>query len=535
MELKEIMLYVALILSFFGFIGFLSGGDGGTIINIFNGSSSNTTSTTYYPYQVATISGTNSGGNNVGNISYDDGKYYNVTEAAGANPLTIQLNYTNVTNFNSVIMAEKYTGSSSHNILVEIYDYLTSSWEQYQDITGQEGFVYSNIPVPDPQNHINNTNVMLRFRHVENGVPSHLINIDFVQLIQGTSTLSNNQHDSLSGRTSLTNHPQYLDIYGNRSVQGNFNILGNGTAQNLFVENNTIYFAPVFIPGSSGTGGNITNDGSYVVHSFYSNGTFTAPLGVTSFEYLVIAGGASGGGDSAAGGGAGGMLNGTTSSISGAINITVGQGGASKCTSGAGNNGENSSIGTLILARGGGGGGGYPNVLPLSGGSGGGGGVNAGTTVLGANGTLGQGFNGGFGNYTGGLNFGDGGGGGAGGQGGNGTTAGVGGFGGPGRNSSITGTSLCYAGGGAGSGGASYGTASCGGGTGAFPNGNATFYGAGGAGATFGGGKCSGKGYQGIVIIKYLPTGTYIRPKIYADANGVIYAQNATGTPVKLT
>ena len=55
------------------------------------------------------------------------------------------------------------------------------------------------------------------------------------------------------------------------------------------------------ISGSAqiGTGGTITTytEGStiYVVHTFTSNGTFVPPSGVTSVEYLVVAGGGGGG------------------------------------------------------------------------------------------------------------------------------------------------------------------------------------------------------------------------------------------------
>jgi len=55
------------------------------------------------------------------------------------------------------------------------------------------------------------------------------------------------------------------------------------------------------------TGGTITTDGDYKVHSFTSNGTFT-PSAAGEVEYLVIAGG--GGGGSYGGGGAGGYRTG---------------------------------------------------------------------------------------------------------------------------------------------------------------------------------------------------------------------------------
>ena len=55
----------------------------------------------------------------------------------------------------------------------------------------------------------------------------------------------------------------------------------------------------------SATGGTITTDGNYKVHSFTSSGTFT-PSGSGNVEVLVVAGGGGGGGGSAASGGSGG-------------------------------------------------------------------------------------------------------------------------------------------------------------------------------------------------------------------------------------
>ena len=52
-----------------------------------------------------------------------------------------------------------------------------------------------------------------------------------------------------------------------------------------------LYSSLVF--GQTPTGGTITTDGSYSVHTFTSSGTFTAPSGITA-EVLVVAGGGGG-------------------------------------------------------------------------------------------------------------------------------------------------------------------------------------------------------------------------------------------------
>jgi len=120
---------------------------------------------------------------------------------------------------------------------------------------------------------------------------------------------------------------------------------------------------------------------TYIVQSFTTVGTstWTVPTGVTSVDYLVVAGGggsgyvSSWGNIHAGGGGAGGLLHGSITGLSGVQNITVGEGGAGGTSGGSSSsNGSNSAFGSTLIAIGGGAGGwGGNSVLPGNGGSGG--------------------------------------------------------------------------------------------------------------------------------------------------------------------
>jgi hypothetical protein len=223
--------------------------------------------------------------------------------------------------------------------------------------------------------------------------------------------------------------------------------------------------------------------------------TWTVPSGVTSLEYLVVAGGGGGGNghDTGAGGGGGGgmVLTGTIGVTGGDVyTISVGSGGTgaqSIRSSVDGNDGSNSVFGS-ITALGGSGGRGSRSA-PL--------GVGVGGTAQVSNTTSARGGQGGgnFSNAVGGCG---GGGGGASGNGSNGTGSPnnpiSGGVGGSGANSSISGISTTYGQGGNGA----RGNTSVTGSAGATNTGNG-----GGAGsapsASSGGG---GNGGSGIVIIK---------------------------------
>ena len=278
----------------------------------------------------------------------------------------------------------------------------------------------------------------------------------------------------------------------------------------------------------SATGGTITTDGNYKIHTFTSSGTFNVnsitPTS-NSVDYLVVAGGGAGGGAGSAnggGGGAGGFRTGNTGVGAQSYSITVGAGGTGAGGNVRGANGSNSIFSTITSIGGGGGGTHDAPQSGIDGGSGGGGTQGGGAPGLG---TAGQGNNGGGYVYAAGA--------GGGGAGGAGQTAPAsssayngsnwGGYpisafinGGPGLASTITGTSVYYAGGGGGGQRDAYGVTPNGsggvggggaGGTEAGLNGSSGTANTGGGGGGVGGNatqtKIGGSGGSGIVIIRY--------------------------------
>jgi hypothetical protein len=296
------------------------------------------------------------------------------------------------------------------------------------------------------------------------------------------------------------------------------------------------------------TGGTITEDGDFKVHTFTGPGTFTVSSlansptnpqgGPNNVDYLVVAGGGSAA-MSGGGGGAGGYrttfpspgCNAGAFPISATTYpITVGAGGSAPTVpqpatpAKNGSTGSNSIFSTITSAGGGGGGTGYngSSSSPGSnGGSGGGGGNSEGPSTGGVGNTPPvsppQGNNGGAGTSPTSGNRGGSGGGGASATGANGTPSG-GGNGGNGSSNLITGSPVAYAGGGAGGAGGTPGciTAGTGGTGGGGPGGNISPApnGTSGTANTGGGGgsnsetpsssaTVTGSGGSGIVIIRY--------------------------------
>jgi hypothetical protein len=234
------------------------------------------------------------------------------------------------------------------------------------------------------------------------------------------------------------------------------------------------------------SGGTVTTDSTYIIHTFTSSGTFTCSAQVY-VDILIVGGGGSGGGGKnsiahAGGGGGGGVLSGSMDVSDGSHTVIVGTGGpGGEGQMNQGANGNDSSFDSYV-AYGGGGGGGASNSGSakngLPGGSGGGGGGQT-YGAYGSSTQTSQSPMTGYGNigHAGQGNDAGGGGGGAGGAGGVYS-------GGTGLSSSISGSSITYAAGGTSNSG-STGT-----------NGR----GSGGGGLASGSGSSGG---SGVVIIRY--------------------------------
>jgi len=353
---------------------------------------------------------------------------------------------------------------------------------------------------------------------------------------------------------------------GGTATSGATNSGGGGGGSRLF--------------GNSGAGGSgivilkytVPISPAEVVYTFKGTTTWTCPTGVTSVDYLVVAGGGSGGGrNGGGGGGAGGFRTGTGLAVIAGTDytVTVGAGGPAPSASNSqvGNDGQSSTFSTITSAGGGGGGNGVPSEANgRNGGSGGGaGGFDSGPQK---NGGLGntpstspsQGNNGGSANaYASRAN--GAGGGGASAAGNNNVTSATapnysGGTGGNGTASTISGSSVTYAGGGGG--GTSGTTANTGGsggggsggldpapyGSGAAPTPGTENTGGGGGGAAgYSTPNAAGKGGSGIVIIKayYAPeVDPYFEyTSLLLSGNGTNGAQNNTfldsGNPAEFT
>ncbi len=261
-------------------------------------------------------------------------------------------------------------------------------------------------------------------------------------------------------------------------------------------------------PGVVATGGVMTTDGAYTIHTFLSSDDFVVTTG-GDIDFMIVAGG---GGGCSGGGGGGGMIVLAAQTIgTGTFPVVIGNGGAGAAAGPApATNGANSSFNsnTAVGGGAGGGNGGADHVADgTAGGSGGGGGASNPGISLGGAGTAGQGHAGGTIGSFHSPPYSAAGGGGASAVGQDSQSDSQAGNGGDGLSNSYSGTPTDYAGGGGGGtflGTGTFGTGGAGGGGdgGTSPTaGVANTGGGGGGGTTSVPGAAGG---SGIVIIRYL-------------------------------
>ena len=156
-----------------------------------------------------------------------DGDIYNVSEVSGVPGFDIRINFTSVSQFNKIYFNGYYDGVVGHEVLFQLYNHNTSTWDSFGEITDQAGFLYSTFDVGDDSPYIDSGIVQSRIYHETYGVVTHMYYLDcfFIEQLLGSSSIS--EHDALSGRDSISNHPWAMDTGATRSFSGDVNFGGN--------------------------------------------------------------------------------------------------------------------------------------------------------------------------------------------------------------------------------------------------------------------------------------------------------------------
>jgi len=161
---------------------------GDTATGDFNGSTltfneSKLSSTYINPTQSQIVRGTLDGGS-LADVQHPDGKYdditLNISEVSGSPGLDVRINITNVENFNRGILRYKTNSISGDYPIRQLWNYNTSSWEDYPPIGEVTNFLIVTEPIFDSSRYLQDGTVQIRFYKASNGNTQNHYYIDWL-------------------------------------------------------------------------------------------------------------------------------------------------------------------------------------------------------------------------------------------------------------------------------------------------------------------------------------------------------------------
>lgn len=140
----------------------------------------------FYPDTMTVNAGTLLQGT-VADLSAVGGTDVIIQEATGANPLTATFAFSGVTEVTAFVFYGEYVGGAMHQVYVEVYNYVSSAWD-LKLIIGTEGDKkWYSAPIYNANAYLSSGNMQVRFRHIQNGVASHQLTLDYVEINSGGS------------------------------------------------------------------------------------------------------------------------------------------------------------------------------------------------------------------------------------------------------------------------------------------------------------------------------------------------------------
>jgi len=114
--------------------------------------------------------------------------FYSINDATGAPGAMTYIGFTGIVDFNRFVLNINYTQNSGHTQELDIYNWVTATWDTFTTYSGSTGWFQFILGIIDPAPYISSGDVWTRVYHVSNGSPSHRTWIDYAALeksIQG--------------------------------------------------------------------------------------------------------------------------------------------------------------------------------------------------------------------------------------------------------------------------------------------------------------------------------------------------------------
>ena len=168
--------------------------------------------TTYYnASQSSTTAGTIDGGT-LANTEHSDGIYdgktFNFSEESGSPGLDLRINFTRIEDFTNGVTRYKTSSLAGLYPIIQLWNYDTSTWEDYPSVPESLSFATITQPVFDSSEHISDNVVQMRIYKASNGNTNNHYYVDWIAISKGYGTPAGEEVDPYSihrdGNISLT-------------------------------------------------------------------------------------------------------------------------------------------------------------------------------------------------------------------------------------------------------------------------------------------------------------------------------------------
>lgn len=138
----------------------------------------------YVPSSITLVAGTLSSGDISSIITAQDGNEYHLDEVAATPGFDVRFNFTGITSMRGLIARIYYNGLASHEVVLDLYNYVKADYDTWLQIETSTGFNYYHIILPNPTDYFDGSgNAIARLIHTSNGNNAHDIHIDYLGFI----------------------------------------------------------------------------------------------------------------------------------------------------------------------------------------------------------------------------------------------------------------------------------------------------------------------------------------------------------------
>ena len=108
--------------------------------------------------------------------------FYSINDATGAPAYVVYIGFSNVTDFTRLVLNLNYTAASGHTVEIDLYNYVTLTWDTLTTYSGSTNWFQFILSVIDSAPYLSGGKVTARIYHVSPGSTTHRTWIDYAAL-----------------------------------------------------------------------------------------------------------------------------------------------------------------------------------------------------------------------------------------------------------------------------------------------------------------------------------------------------------------